>query len=374
MKIAFVSLYEAWPPVSGAAAVTYHCAAMTPCDASLLVQVGGRANVVEQGHLKIVNLPLAGGSRKKKMLRMPGTLLRIRREIAAFQPDWVVIEGASWAAYLWALTVLLKLTLPRVKVAYHAHNVEYYLRQKRESKLATRITHWTEGGILRWSDRSFACSLPDQNQFVELYGVRPRLLPNGVVVKQERASDEAIRQVRERWGLTDETLLFMGLYAYPPNTEAVKFLMEHVMPELYKQRLNIRLVVTGGGPAVKEPWLILTGVVKRDELEALLSTCRIGVAPIFSGSGTRLKILEYIASRMPVVSTVKGAEGLEMEQEKHVWYAQTGAEFQQAILRIFENPQESEAMASRALTQLKERFEWTSVLEQFARDLNDPAK
>src|ERR1017187_2680207 len=98
MRIAFLSLFEAYPPASGAAYVTYNCARLTPCTA-LLVQLADREAVEQLANLTIVSLRQHASSRLIKLAYMPQAISRMRKEVAAFKPDYVVIEGASWVVY-----------------------------------------------------------------------------------------------------------------------------------------------------------------------------------------------------------------------------------------------------------------------------------
>ena len=370
MRIAFVCLYQANPPTSGAAFVTYSCARLTPCTA-LLVQFAERATVEHVEDLKIVSLRQEASSRFKKLAYMPIAFAQIRREVVKFKPEHVVLEGASWAGYLMLLSFILRRALPSVSIIYHAHNVEYLLRRDRNSRIVSALTHWAERKILRTCDQSFAVSEEDRERFASLYEIVPELLPNGVDCSAYRASRAEIDAVRTSFGLTDDSILFMGLYAYPPNTEAVRFLLEQVMPGLHKQRPNVRLVITGGGPSDSPPWLINTGVIPRRDLDTVLCACRVGVAPIFKGSGTRLKILEYMAAGLPVVTTMKGAEGLSLEGERHALYAETAVEFQEALLRVLSERSLRDHLAAEAATLVRSKFDWVPLLRQFAFQLEN---
>lgn len=368
MRVAFVSLYEAYPPTSGAAYVTFSCARLTPCT-GLLVQLAKRATEEKLLELTIVSLPQWAPSRLARLIGFPLTLVRIQRKVTKFRPDCIVLEGASWVAYLALIVLVLRQTMPGVKLVYHAHNVEYILRQERNNRFVMALTRRAEQYLLTKCDRSFTVSEDDRQRFFSLYGILPSLLPNGVDCSAYLVPATEIEAVRERFGITDEAILFMGLYGYPPNTEAVRFLAEQVMPALHLQRPNLRLVVTGGGPPTSPPWLINTGVISRRDLDAVICACRIGVAPIFKGSGTRLKILEYMAAALPVVSTRKGAEGLNLEADKQVLYAETAAEFQEAILRLLCDASLSKRLSLQATTLVRSNFDWGPILRQFASEL-----
>lgn len=368
MKIAFVSLYQAYPPISGAAYVTYHCARLTPCNA-LLVQFADRTRVECDSNLTISSLQQSPSSRLAKLIRMPFTILHIRREVARFRPDYVVLEGASWAVYLLLVALVLRTTMSGAKIVYHAHNVEYLLRIERNGRLIAAITRGAEKAVLSLCHQRFAVSREDCRHFSTLYGINARLLPNGVDCNTSRVSDAEINSARKRFALTAESILFMGLYAYPPNSEAVRFLIEEVMPELHRERPNARLVVTSDVPPISAPWLIKTGLLSRQDLNALLCACRVGVAPIFRGSGTRLKILEYMAAGLPVVSTRKGAEGLDLKNGTHILFAETGAEFRDCLQRLFADKLLSESLSGQAAQLARAKFDWAPLLRQFAADL-----
>jgi glycosyltransferase involved in cell wall biosynthesis len=370
MRLAFISLYGAYPPTSGAAYVTYSCARLTPCEA-LLVQLGDRANIEHAGNLTIVSVRQDISSRFRKLALMPIAVVRICREIASFKPDHVVLEGASWAVYLALVAFVLRKTVPHARIVYHAHNVEYLLRLQGENRIVAALTRCAERHLLTVSDRSFAVSEEDRQRFSALYGIVPDLLPNGVDCTADRATPEQVETVRERYGISDESILFMGLYAYPPNKQAVQFLVNEVMPWLRQRRPDVHLVVTGGDIPCSSPFLINPGVVPRNDLNAILSACRIGVAPIFAGSGTRLKILEYMAAGLPVVTTKKGAEGLGLQAGKHVLYAETAQEFGEAILHILCSRPLSEKLSLEATALVRERFDWIPVLRRFASQLGN---
>jgi polysaccharide biosynthesis protein PslH len=368
MRVAFISLYEAYPPTSGAASVTFNCARLTPCT-TLLVQISSKDSVEDIAGRTIVSLRQQTSSRLGKLRSMPQIISRIRKSVVRFAPDCIVIEGASWAVYLAILVWVLKKAMPVAKLIYHAHNVEYILRQERSGSALANITGIAEKFLVTKCHRSFAVSEDDRQRFLSLYDVLPSLLPNGVDCGGNNSTQIEIEAIRQKYGITADSILFMGLYGYPPNAEAVRFLIEQVMPLLLIHRPNLQLVVTGGGPPDPPEWLISTGVIPRRDLDTVLRACRIGVAPIFKGSGTRLKILEYMAAELPVVSTRKGAEGLDLKPERHLLYAETALEFQDAILRLLTDGSLSKSISLEAATLVRAKFNWIPLLRQFAAEL-----
>jgi|HubBroStandDraft_1064217.scaffolds.fasta_scaffold113960_2 glycosyltransferase involved in cell wall biosynthesis len=370
LKLAFVCLYTACPPTSGAARVTYDCARLTPADC-LLVQLGDADSTERVEGMTVVTIKCNTSSRMQKLLAMPQVIARICRHLKAFKPTHVVLEGASWAVYLTMLAVVIRLALRNAKIVYHAHNVEYLLRLGREKRYIIALTRSAEKYLFSRCDFSFSVSNEDCKKIDELYGVKPGLLPNGVDCSSLAPLLRQAHITQQPLGLNGDAILFMGFYAYPPNREAIQFLVERVLPALRSQRPEVQLVVTGGEVPVSYPWLIAPGVLPRRELESVLSVARVGVAPIFSGSGTRLKILEYMASGLPVVTTRKGAEGLDTEDGKHVLYAETPIEFQQAILRLLDDRVLAERLSSEASRFVQSRYDWHTLLQRFATQLKE---
>lgn len=83
--------------------------------------------------------------------------------------------------------------------------------------------------------------------------------------------------------------------------------------------------------------------------------------PLFSGGGTRLKILEALAAGCAVVSTATGAEGLELTGGVDYLLAGEAQEFLQAIGDLAQNPDLAGRLRQNALETLKKRYDWSNV-------------
>jgi glycosyltransferase involved in cell wall biosynthesis len=201
-----------------------------------------------------------------------------------------------------------------------------------------------------------------------LYGVEAILLPNGVdVASTQGGSGVAAEILRARHRLTVETVLFMGSYAYRPNGEAIDFLVTDVFPELTRRRPGARLLITGGAVPYERPWLIAPGLVPAEDLPGLIKACAVSVAPIFSGSGTRLKILESLAAGTPVIATAKGAEGLPLKPGGDFIQAETAADFVNALAQVLHDPEQSRRAYTRAFEEVRRSFDWRALTTGFCR-------
>jgi glycosyltransferase involved in cell wall biosynthesis len=359
---AICCFYEAYPPASGAASVSYNLAKFFPGD-SLLVQLGRRdQKFVTTDGVHIVTLAGATESRRERLTRLPRLIRRMLAEIAKANSPVIILEGASWAIYHWLLSLRLRRTAPQRKIIYHSHNVEYLLRVQRHGQAVARFTLWAEGRLLRQADLATAVSEVDRDHFARLYGVRPVLLPNGVDVERFAHPDlDAVNRMKNLYRLDRQTLVFSGFYAYPPNREAIDFLVRSVMPALRKRCPFATLALTGEGVPYQEPWIRNVGSIEYRDFAAFIKGCGIAVAPIFTGSGTRLKILEAMAAGIPVVATQKAAEGLSLIHGEDVLFARDTLEFVNSLTRLLDNPELAAALRDRARLTVA-RFSWKRLI------------
>ncbi|GIW73119.1 MAG: hypothetical protein KatS3mg102_2661 [Planctomycetota bacterium] len=368
-RAVLVSLYEAFPPASGAANVTYGLARALP-GWRAIVQAAPRAyrGTSPEG-VEIVGVPSPRG-RFDRLRRLASLLARIAARCRTLAPDRVIIEGASWAPYLWALWRRLRGVLPRTPLVYHAHNVEYTLRLQRHGPLIAWLTRQAEGALFRRAALGTVVSEVDRAQITALYGVRPALLPNGVDAERfARVGAAELAAARRRYGLGPEAVLFMGLQGYPPNDRAVARLVHEIWPRVRARRPAAQLVLLGGYRARREQGIVCPGLVPWQEVPAVVRACALGVAPIDSGSGTRVKILEYGAAGLPVVATARAAEGLLLRDGEHLLVAEQDERFSAEIVRLLGERELAGRLGRSAQALVREHYDWPVLARRFAAEL-----
>jgi hypothetical protein len=170
-------------------------------------------------------------------------------------------------------------------------------------------------------------------------------------------------------------LLLQGSLNYTPNMDAVDFLVEDIAPKLWTKvpGLEIRLV---GKPTVgvqtrhKPPAITVVGKVP--DMEPELERADLVVVPLRIGSGTRLKILESFANRIPVVATTIGADGLDVQHGVHLLIADTADDFANACHRLLSDLELRKRMVDAAQQLFLKRYEWAVAkvqLQQLAREV-----
>ena len=132
-------------------------------------------------------------------------------------------------------------------------------------------------------------------------------------------------------------ILFQGSLGYPPNIDGAEWLASVIAPRIRAAvpATEVRLV---GRPGTSVKWLhqpgLVTVVGQVPSMEDELTRTSVAVVPVRYGSGTRVKILESFAHRVPVVSTTLGAEGLDVEDGVHLLLADDPEEFAAATVRL----------------------------------------
>jgi glycosyltransferase involved in cell wall biosynthesis len=189
-------------------------------------------------------------------------------------------------------------------------------------------------------------------------------VPNAVVVTN--GYDDAVAPAGRLEVSAPPTLLLAGVLFYPPNADGARWLGRQVLPHLRRLVPDVRLRLVGATwPPVQElhdpPAVTVVGRVP-DMLPELREADAI-VVPIRFGSGTRVKILEAFAHRIPVVSTTLGAEGLEVEHERHLLLADTPEDFASACSRVLTDPALRERLADAGEHLFRSSYTWSHTVD-----------
>ncbi len=160
------------------------------------------------------------------------------------------------------------------------------------------------------------------------------------------------------------TVMFQGSFDYPPNSDAAAWLVREIAPQL-RQRLpgtRIRLVgqeTAGVRALADEPDVTVTGLVP--SMESELARADVVLVPLRMGSGTRLKILESFAHRVPVVSTTIGAEGIGAIDGVHLLIADTPGAMVEACQRLQSDPELRGRLVDEGQALFSNRFSQAAV-------------
>jgi glycosyltransferase involved in cell wall biosynthesis len=172
--------------------------------------------------------------------------------------------------------------------------------------------------------------------------------------------------------------LFQGTLRYPPNADAAHFLVGEVLPELNRLLPGVRTrlvgVSTPGVVALDDPPAV-TVVGRVPDIGVELAGADLVVVPLRFGSGTRIKIIEAFAQRIPVVSTTLGAEGLDAMDGEHLLIGDTPTAMAAACARLLSDQALRARVTEAAHRLFMDRFQTERVEETIAalaRSLTGP--
>lgn len=201
-------------------------------------------------------------------------------------------------------------------------------------------------------DRVFAASRQEAERIAAEVGVDVGVLPNVVRLPPRTSPDPSVAGAR---------LLFVGSLGYYPNHDAVIHFVRDVLPLCGdRRRGDVRLIVVGGGAAPRlrkvmasDPRVEYRGFV--EHLAAHYAQADVVVAPLRAGGGTRLKLLEAFAYGVPVVSTAKAAEGLDVTDGVECLLVDSPEGMAHACRRLLDDAALRGSLAARARSYVEER-------------------
>jgi polysaccharide biosynthesis protein PslH len=232
------------------------------------------------------------------------------------------------------------------------------------SRLRNRFTWLKLMGHLSSVLNSFAActvvSEKERNIFLEAFPQHRNkimVIPNCIQLSEYQPYD--LKQRKNQ-------LIFSGSFRYSANYQAIVWFLEYVYPLILKNVSDTQLFITGDHADLPLPMTTnvhLTGHIK--DIKSLIASSDVSIVPIWSGGGTRLKILEAMALGTPVVSTSKGAEGLLTADGKCILIADEPEKFASEVIRILRDDQLRRQLTSNALQLVKERYDWAQVMPNF---------
>jgi glycosyltransferase involved in cell wall biosynthesis len=258
---------------------------------------------------------------------------------------------------------------------YDSYNVESRLAREAFKTGRTPFRQWAtryvatqERALCRRADLIFCCSKEDADFFAADYGVdssKMMIVPNGVGTAELQPATPAERSAaRVRLKLKEQpACLFFGSF-HPPNVEALRFIVERVAPGLPEVLFLIAGKVCQAFEGERVPANVrLLGLVSEETKQDLLQGVDLALNPMFSGSGTNLKMLEYLACGLPIISTPLGARGLAMKNDFHGSVVEAKF-FQQAIQDLSLDKTKCKLYGKNARAKAEAEFDWDQIAER----------
>lgn len=283
--------------------------------------------------------------------------------------DIIQFSGIELGSYL----PVIRQKRREAKVVYDALNAEaelqrliYQLDRKRPSRLHTALYSAIQARRLERYERNLcesvdaviAVSEEDRN-LLESYGGAPiYVMPSGIFVDDYQSCHGERRAGNQ--------LVFTGKMDYRPNVDAVEWFCHSVLPALLQRHHALELIIVGRNPHPRIQALAdgkhvkVTGWV--ESVLPYLQAATLFVLPMRMGSGTRLKILEAMASGCAVVSTSLGASGLRGSIRQAIEIADGAEGFAHSISSLLNDMDRRQALGERAREQARAHYDWSAIM------------
>lgn len=257
----------------------------------------------------------------------------------------------------------------RTKYIIDAHNVEYikFAGEVSSKSIFHRIAGFfvtpfikrIEKIALQKMDVVFACSEDDKKLLRKLAPNNTiEVVPNGVDCKKFKPSQKTVNK---------NSVLFMGSLGYPPNDDALKYFIEGIYPEVKAKVPGVTFTIIGKGAKewlrecnAKDSTITLQGFVP--DVREYIAKAHVCICPLRFGSGTRLKILEYMAMAKPVVSTYVGAEGIAVINGEDIVLAKNTKEFSKGIIQLLNGTINTEKLGNNARKRIEGDYDWETII------------
>lgn len=185
---------------------------------------------------------------------------------------------------------------------------------------------------------------------------------------------EFFRPVEDTGSSPNPSLVFTGSMDWRPNQDAAVFFVRRILPLLRERHPNITFTIVGRNPSVsvreleRAEGVSVTGTV--DDVRPYIGRASVYIVPLRVGGGSRLKILEALAMRKPVISTSVGAEGLELNPGEHLLVADEPEAWVEAVDTILRDREKAKALGQSGRRLVEQRYGWPALVNKLDRFLH----
>ncbi len=292
---------------------------------------------------------------------VPETIKAVRKELATTQYDLIHAETFYMMPHIPETEIpilLVEQTIEYLGYESFADKVKFLpLRQILKIDIA-KIRRWEE---YYWKSCTQLITMSeDDKQFISQTVDKAKIdvVSNGVDVDWFAE--------KERRLPNSPTVLSVGTFNWLPNVEAVNFLVQKVWPIIKAKMPEAKLWIVGNAPTPeifeyqkKDTSITITGGIP--DIRDAFTQAHVLVAPVFSGKGTRYKILEAMAAGTPIVASDIAVEGLDVQNGVHVLTSNTAEGMAELAVNVLKDPALQKKLAKNGKTFVTSKYDWEYI-------------
>src|SRR3989344_1732535 len=277
--------------------------------------------------------------------------------------------------------VIQNLPKTMIPIVLVEHNVEYLVYKRFADKAFLLLKPFLYLDVLKlktWEEKKWRKAVKlvavseTEKKIMEKKRKDVVIVPNGVDITKFKIHPDSIGT---KFKIDREKrILFIGEFKWVQNIDAIEFIIKEIWPKLQSE-----LIPTMNGKGIKL-WVVgrkIPDMVRKltsdksiifdenapKETEVIYQQSDILLSPIRVGGGTSYKILESMASGVPVVTTVLG-NAIEAKEDSEIVIAKTSDEFVQSIKKLLEDKKIYETIAKNARKLVEEKYDWRKIVER----------
>ena len=288
---------------------------------------------------------------------------RIREELSLNKYDLIHAETFYVMPNIPQTNVPILLVEQTIEYLVYAHFLETLSLKVFKPLLALdifKLKFW-EKFYWKRADKVVAMSASDKNKMRKLVpNLSVEIIPNGV-------DSSFFSKVKQKKGKS-AVILFVGNFSWLQNREAVYFLIEKIWPNVKNKIKDARLLIVGRNPSEGIRNLVRNFKVQLEsnvnDIRDVYAKSDVMIAPIFGPGGTRYKILEAMASSLPVVTTGMGAEGLPVKHREHILIANEQYTLTEQTIKLLSDKKLRNKISENARLLVQKEFDWRKISEK----------
>ncbi|WP_049868414.1 glycosyltransferase family 4 protein [Paenibacillus sp. D9] len=183
-------------------------------------------------------------------------------------------------------------------------------------------------------------------------------IKNGVDIKHEKYNTEPVKAVFSGY----PSIVFVGS-SHPPNIESAKFIVERLAPQISAYFILIGSVCDALSSDLPDN-VIFLGRISDIQKDFVMQMADVALNPMMGGSGSNLKLADYMSHSLPVITTSIGKRGYEIVDGEHAVICDLD-DFKDRIVELLAKPEMRDEIGKKAFAYVRHTLDWKVLAREF---------